>query len=189
VATFRLGSRLAGERFGLGAAAVYTALPALGILYMLGNYRSTFAHHAVPDLVGLRATAFFAAGVAVALCMSVRPAVGAAVGTTLAVVALILYGTGSLGAIRIGLHETAWSITMLEWLVVAGVIGAARRSPLLAIGLAGWLIATVLHAADRGYEAAAFWQSLSAAMPAIAVLLTSLALLVPRLRPAPARAH
>jgi hypothetical protein len=189
VATYRAGRLLAGDGFGFAAAVVYVALPALGTVYMLASYRSTFAHQAVPDLVGLRATPFFAAGIGLALCVGVPRAAFAALGVVLAAGALIRYGTGGLGDLRNGLHETAWSITMLEWFVLAGVFGAARRSPLLAIGLAGWLAAAVLHAADRGYDNAAFWQSLAVAGPAISVLLTSLVLLVPRLRPAAARAH
>jgi hypothetical protein len=189
VATFRAGRLLAGDAFGFAAAAVYVALPALGTVYMLASYRSTFAHQAIPDLVGLRATPFFAAGIGLALCVAAPRAAFATLGLVLAAGALIRYGTGAFGDLRNGLHETAWSITMLEWFVLAGVFGAARRSPLISIGLAGWLTAAVLHAADRGYDGAAFWQSLAPAAPAIALLLTSLVLLVPRLRPAAARAH
>ena len=189
VATFRAGRLLAGDAFGFATAGVYVALPALGTVYMLAGYRSTFAHGAIPDLVGLRATPFFAAGIGLALCVAAPRAAFAAVALVLATLALVRYGTGGFGDLRNGLHETVWSITMLEWFVLAGVFGAARRSPIIATGLAGWLTATVLHAADRSYDGAAFWKSLAPAGPAIALLLTSLVLLVPRLRPAAARAH
>jgi hypothetical protein len=98
-------------------------------------------------------------------------------------------GFGDLDTIRIGMHETVFSITLLEWLPIAGTIGAARCSSLRAATLAGWLAFAVGHAAQQGYDDAAFWQSLSVATPAIALLLSSLALLVPRLRPLPAAAH
>ena len=57
---------------------------------------------------------------------------------------------------------------------------------LRAAGLAGWLALALGLAAQRGYDDAAFWQSLALAAPAIAVLLSSLWLLVPPLRLAPA---
>lgn len=189
-ATARVGRRLAGRGFGLAAAAMYVLLPALGRIYVFADYRSTFDHRALPDLLGLRATPAFALGVLLAVVLAFTPrALAAALGAIAIIVSLIVWGAHDLVGVKNGLHETAWSITMLEWLVVAGVLGAARRSAWLAVGLGGWLVATALHAAHQGYANAAFWQSLAAAMPAIAVLLSAIGLLVPRLRPAPAPSH
>jgi hypothetical protein len=184
--SYALARRLAGERFALAAAAAYVAVPFLGWAYMLAVYRPTFAHEAIPDLVGLRATPWFALGLVLAVLALFRPlaVVFAAVGGF-----ELVSGFGHLGEIRASLHETAWSITMLEWLPIAGAIGAARQSWLRALALAGWLAFAVGHAGRQGYDGAAFWQSLSIATPAIAVLLSSLVLLVPRLRPQPAVAH
>ncbi len=184
--TYALGKRLAGERFGFASAAVYVALPFLGWLYMLSTYRPTFAHEALPDLVGLRATPWFALGLLLAVAALFRPF---AVAFAAAGAFELATGFDDLGVVRSGLHETAWSITMLEWLPIAGAIGAARNSWLRALMLAGWLAFAVGHAGRQGYDGAAFWQSLSLATPAAAVLLSSLALLVPRLRPLPAAAH
>ena len=85
---------------------------------MLSTYRPTFAHEALPDLVGLRATPWFALGLVLGSCALLRAA-GAwssrrSAGTSWS------SGFGQLGAIRAGLHETAWSITMLEWLADRG---------------------------------------------------------------------
>jgi hypothetical protein len=184
--TYTLGRRLAGERFGFGAAAVYLALPFLGWLYMLSTYRASFAQQALPELVGLRATPWFALGLVLAALALLRP-----LAPLFVIVGAfeLVAGFGDLDTIRIGMHETVWSITLLEWLPIAGTIGAARCSWLRAATLAGWLAFAVGHAAQQGYDDAAFWQSLSVATPAIAVLLSSLALLVPRLRPLPAAAH
>jgi hypothetical protein len=184
--TYAIGKRLAGERFGLAAAAAYVALPFLGWLYMLSTYRPTFAHEALPDLVGLRATPWFALGLVLAAFALVRPlaVLFAAVGGF-----ELVSGFGQLGAVRAGLHETAWSITMLQWLPIAGALGAARQSWFRALALAGWLAFAIGHAGGQGYDGAAFWQSLSIAAPAMAVLLSSLVLLVPRLRPQPAVAR
>lgn len=182
--TKRLGATLSGERFGVAAAVIYILLPVLGTLYALGPYRHTFTHEAVPALVGLRATPWFALGLVLTALALAR---AAAVLFVIAGVVSIALGTGDLRTVRDGLHETAWSISMLAWFGVAGVIGATRRSVALAASLAGWLTFAVLHAARQGYDNAAFWQSLSVAAPAIAVTLTSLALLVPPVRPALAR--
>jgi hypothetical protein len=181
--TWRLADRIAGPRFANLAAAVYVLLPGLAALTMLGTYRSTFLHRAVPDLVGLRGTPWFVLGLAIGAAALLRVAA-----PVLAVAGFVLLVTSwdDLGAIRIGLHETAWSIAMLEWLAVAGVVGAALRSRVRAAGLAGWLALALGLAARRGYDDAAFWQSLALAAPAIAVLLSSLWLLVPPLRLAPA---
>lgn len=181
--TWRLADRLAGPRFADLAALVYVGLPALATATMLGTYRSTFVNRALPDLVGLRGTGWFALGLAIGVAALFRVA-----GPPLAVtgVVLLIVSWEDLSGIRIGLHETAWSIAMLEWLALASVIGAALRSPTRAAGLGGWLALAVGLAARRGYDDAAFWQALALAAPAIAVLLSSLWLLVPPLRLAPA---
>ncbi len=181
--TWRLADRLAGPRFANLAAAVYVLLPALAALTMLATYRSTFLHRAVPNLVGLRGTPWFVLGLAIGVAALFRVAGPVLAATGLAV---LVTSWGNLSVIRIGLHETAWSIAMLEWFAVAGVVGAALRSRVRAAGLAGWIALALGLAAQRGYDGAAFWQSLALAAPAIAVLLSSLWLLVPPLRLAPA---
>jgi hypothetical protein len=178
--TRRLGGRLAGARFGVAAAIVYIFLPLLGRIYALSTYRHTFMHQAVPNLVGLRGTPWFALGLALTVLALFRAA--SLLFVVGAIVSLIM-GTSDLAGVRAGLHETAWSVTLLAWLGIAGVIGAARKSIAIAATLSGWLVLAILHAARQGYADAAFWQSLSVATPAIAVTLTSLGLLVPPLRP------
>jgi hypothetical protein len=180
---WQLGARLAGSRFGSVAAWVYVVLPVLAAAAMLGSYRSTFAHEALPAIVGLQATGWLALGILGGLVVML-PLAGPVV--ALCGLAVLLASWHDLGTIRLGLHETAWSIAMFEWLALAGIVGAARRSRLRAAGLGGWLALVVGVAARRGYDDAAFWQTLAAAAPAIAVLLSSLWLLVPPLRPAPA---
>lgn len=176
------GTRLGGPRFGLLAAATYVVLPFAASAYMLVSYRTTFKQEAIPDLLGLRATLWFAIGVAMTIAFAYAPPVIlAAVGVVAASAALLAWGTDPLSGIRGGLHETAWSITLLEWFVLAGLIGAARRSVLLAVALAGWVVAAVLQGAHVGYAHSLFWSSLSVAAPAAALLLSSLALLVPPL--------
>ena len=72
--TWRLADRLAGPRFANLAAAVYVLLPGLAALTMLGTYRSTFLHRAVPNLVGLRGTPWFVLGLAIGAAALFRAA-------------------------------------------------------------------------------------------------------------------
>ena len=182
----KLGTRMAGPRFGLAAVAVYIALPLLTVAYLMSAYRHAFVHESLPQLVGLEAPQWLALGV---LCTAFaayapRRLVGAA-GIAAIASGLAIWGLSPLSGIRDGLHETAWSIAALEWLAVAGVVGAARRSPWLALYLAGWLSFFVVRAAHAGYDGGAFWRSLAPVMPAAALLLSSLWFLVPPIRPIP----
>jgi hypothetical protein len=187
--TALIAGRIAGERFAVAAAAVYVVLPFLGNRYMLGVYRGTFDARALPALVGLRESVVFALGVACAAVVAFAPRVVAAAGGVLAlVVATATWQFDGTGELTPGLHETVWSITLLKWLVLAGILGVLLRSPMLGLALGGWFLAATLWAAHRGYADAVFWQSLAVAAPAAAVLLSSLALLVPQLRPERGRA-
>ena len=184
------GVRLAETRFGYGAAAVYVVLPLAATAYFIPPYRSTYTHDVLPSLLGLEHTAWFALGVAIAAATLLPPRRAlAAAGVAAAAVALVAWGTGELGDVKVGLHEGAWSIGLLEWAVVAGVVGAARRSPWLAAFLGGWLVLFVLRAAHRPFGSGEFWTSLAPALPAAALLAAAIALLVPRLRPAPSPAR
>jgi hypothetical protein len=179
------GRRLSGPRFGTAAAVVYAVLPVLGIAYSLTTYRHTFVHEALPSLVGLRHPLVFAVGAATAVVFAFAPRqpLGLA-GICAGVAALAIWGVGPLSDIRNGLHETAWSITFAEWALVAGILGVARRSGLFAVGLGGWIVFVLLRASAKGYADAAFWKGLAPATPALALLLSALWFLVPRLRTA-----
>jgi hypothetical protein len=188
-ATATIAARIGGDRFAVWSAALLVLLPLLGNRYMLSTYRGTFDSRALPSLVGTRHTGVFALGVGIAVIVGLAPRLAAAAGgATALVVAAAIWQFDGVGALGPGLHETVWSITLLEWLVVAGILGVALRSPLLAAAVGGWLLAGLLWAAHEGYHGAVFWRSLALAAPAAAVLLSSLALLVPRLQPARPRA-
>jgi hypothetical protein len=80
-------------------------------------------------------------------------------------------------------HETTWSPTLLCYLPFAGVLGLATRRPWLAAAIGGWFAVLLLRGVNRPYYSGGLWLSLAAAVPAMALLLTSLALLVPPLPP------
>jgi hypothetical protein len=181
------GTRVAGERFGLASAAVFVLLPHAARAYFYGAYDRVYADTVVPSFLGLRGTLAYAAGVAVAIAFRFAPrAVVATAGAAAAVAALAVWGTGPVGGVKDDLHETGWSVALLEWLPVAGTVGVARRSSPLAAGLAGWLVLVVLRAAEASYANGAFWREFAPALPAAALLVTAVSLLVPTRRSAPA---
>jgi hypothetical protein len=189
LATARVADRIAGRRFATGAAWTFVLLPLVALTFFTSGYRHTWLHVVLPQLVGLRATGWYALGVAIAIAAAVVPARAAAVAAAVAaVVGLFVYDAGALGDVRSGIHETGWSVSLAEWLPLAGAIGTARRAPLFALALAGWLVLFALRGASHGYDNGAFWAALAPAMPAAALLVSSLALLVPPLR-ASARAQ
>ncbi len=184
-ATALLGGRLAGDRFGVAAAAIYVVLPFLANRFMLPVYRGTFDERALPALVGVQQTFAFALGVAAAVAFVYLPKAVAAAGGVLAfVIAAAVWQFEGVGKLSPAFHESVWSVTLLEWLLVAGILAGLLRAPLLALAIGGWLLAAVLWGAHRGYADAAFWRSLGLAVTQGALVLSSLALLVPRLRPA-----
>jgi hypothetical protein len=189
LATARLAKRIAGRTFAARAAWTLVLLPLAATVFFTTGYRHTWLHVVLPQLVGVRAVGWYAVGVLIAIVAAVVPARAAALGAALAAVAgLVAYDAGALGDVRSNIHETGWSVALAEWLPVAGAIGTARRAPLFAVALAGWLVFFALRGAAHGYDGGVFWASLAPAMPAAALLVSSLALLVPRLRPAsPAR--
>ena len=178
------------RRFADTAGVVYAVLPLIAWIYFIAPYRHFYLHEIAPSLVGLHSPSWFALGVGlVAVASRTRAFVLAGAGLAAGTVAVSYWGTGPLHDVRNGLHETAWSIAFLVWLVVAGVVGVARRSPLLAVTLAGWLGFFVLRAARTGYADGAFWHGIVPAMPAAALVLTSLGLLWPTPRPEPTPTH
>jgi hypothetical protein len=184
-----LGVRRAASRTGpawfAGAAPLaYALLPVLGALYALAGYRHTFVHDALPELVGLQRPLALALGTAVVVLLGLLPARALAVaGAVAVVVALFVWGTSGVGDVRNGLHETGWSPTLAGWIVVAGLLGLALSRSWLALGAGGWIVAVLLRAADGGYgHHGEFWRALSPAAPEIGLLVTALALLIPRLR-------
>jgi hypothetical protein len=183
VVTSLCARRLAGPAYGIAAGWSFVLLPVVALLFFTSAYRSTWTHEVLPSLVGVRDTRWYALGVLIALVAAFAPVVVlGALGVIGLVAGAVTYGFGDLSDVRVGIHETGWSVALAEWLPVAGAIGVARRSVLTAIGIAGWLVFFALRAASEGYDAGAFWAGLAPALPAAALLVTSIGLLVPPLR-------
>jgi hypothetical protein len=180
--------RFAGGRFPAVAAAVFVLLPFLARLFLLAPQRPAFDRFALPALVGVQETGVFAAGVAAVLVTALAPElVAAAAGTVALVVALIVWSLGAIGDLQPLLHETAWSVALSEWLVVATIAAVVLRRPLLGAALGCVAVAAILRAAHQPFGDAGFWRALAPVVPVGAVLVSALWLLVPRLRPAESR--
>jgi hypothetical protein len=188
-AVVAISERIAGTWFAVGSGVVYLLLPFVTRFLFYGSFVTVYERVVAPALVGLRAPAWFTLGVGIALLVAVAPpkATGA-VGVIALVVGLVLWADTNWTTLYDNFHETAWSPTLLSLLPFACVLAVGLRRPWLAAALGGWAGFFILHGVQRTYTTGAFWLSLAAATPAAAVLLTSLALLVPRLGSAKAPA-
>jgi hypothetical protein len=82
-----------------------------------------------------------------------------------------------------GIREYFWSNRLVEWLPLAGALGALRRSAPKALVLIGWLaayVATKGSSEVSSVDTASFWRLLSPAWPAYLLLAISIVALVPR---------
>src|ERR1051325_5649715 len=99
----------------------------------------------MPALVGLEHTGWFALGIGIAALLAFAPErVSAAAGVGAAVVALVAWVDSPWGHLWGNFHETTWSQTLLAFLPLAALVGAARKSPWLAATLGGWLAGLIL---------------------------------------------
>jgi hypothetical protein len=183
-----------GGRFAAGALSLVAgALALLSVettqsrIALLGGGAAGLAALAHPSGV------LVLVGIALAVAVAWRPregglvALGAAPGV---VAAAIVYGLSldvswdAFTGHMTGLREYLWSNRLLQWLPVAGAIGAARGSLPVACLLAGWFGAFAfvygaspnLNAEDGSYLVA-----FVPALPALCLLVAALPLLVPSL--------
>jgi hypothetical protein len=183
VATSRAAARYAGQAYGVAAGWAFVALPVVAVLFFTPAFRTTYTHHALPALVGVDATGWYAVGTLAAIVAALAPVtVLGALGVAGLIAGPVAYGFGDLSQVRVGIHETGWSVALAEWLPVAGAIGVARRNVMTAVGVAGWFVFFVLRASEQDYNSGAFWAGLAPALPAAALLVTSIGLLAPPLR-------
>jgi hypothetical protein len=111
-------------------------------------------------------------------------AAGLAVGLAVAGLPPAPESWGNLDVNQDGIREFFWSVRVLEWLPLAGVLGVARRSPPLAVLLGLWF---GLYLAFRGTDpdvaigAGTFFLAFLPALPAYVLLVAAIPLLAPPL--------
>jgi hypothetical protein len=183
-----IAERIAGTGLGLLAAALYVVLPVTARVFFANTpedtLRAGFDRHVLPSLVGTRAPGWFALGVGLAVVVRVAsPKIAGPVALLAAAVAIAVWIDAPWTRLYDNFHESTWSPTLVCALPLACLIGVAFRSPWLAAALGGWLGFFVLRGVHHPYGNGGFWTALAAALPAIAVLIAALGLLVPRLQP------
>lgn len=180
-----LGGLAAGLAVAVKPAnALFLAAPAIVFLAWPAARRLSpaFAVAVLPGLLGLAAWKLRSLG---ALPVS------AAADDRLAVFALLgpLERYGGIDLDRLGnnldaLREFFWTVRVLEWAALAGVVAVARRSGAKAVFLAVWLMAFLLvkgGAPQASVDTGSFFRLLMPAFPAFFILAASLPLLVPTL--------
>jgi hypothetical protein len=83
----------------------------------------------------------------------------------------------------LAIKEHFWSLRVIEWLVVAGLIGLARRSVTMLLVVGGWFAAFVLTKGtygQAGIEDASLFRIMMPSYPAFVLLIASLVFLFPR---------
>jgi hypothetical protein len=132
----------------------------------------------------------FAPAALLAVLVARRPralaplAVGAGVGLLVAGVPPAPDDWGNLDTNQDEIREFFWSVRLLEWLPLAGVLGAARRSPPVAVLLGLWF---GLYLVFRGTDpevsigAGTFFLALLPALPAYVLLVAAIPLVAPPL--------
>jgi hypothetical protein len=153
------------------------------------------------------ATAVFAAGLVAALLLARARDAGPAAGALLPFLVVAATWRGVDLAPRSedafkhamgGLREYFWSQRLAQWAPLAGAVGVARRSPPLALALGAGFLGFALLQTSReaaSFGDASFFRLLLPGLPALALLVAALPLLVPtlaarlgdRARPAPLR--
>jgi hypothetical protein len=81
------------------------------------------------------------------------------------------------------LHEVFWSVRLLEFLVIAGLLGALRRSPVKGAFLGLWFVAfcIVKGSSDLvSIPALSYWRFIEPGIPALIFLAASVVFLIPR---------
>jgi hypothetical protein len=197
----------AGGRFAAGALSVVAAALVLRALGERGRVLPLAAGTAAGAAIVVEPAACLVVVGAVLGCLVARRldvlAVVAAPVVVGGAIAILFRDAGvgldvswdAFSANMAGLREYTWSNRLLQWLPIAGTIGLARRSWPAAALVGGWFGAFVLAeaaSADRPVKSGAFFLAFLPALPALAVLVAAVPLLVPglpaRLAAATARA-
>jgi hypothetical protein len=81
------------------------------------------------------------------------------------------------------LSEVFWSVRVLEWIALAGAVGAIRRSPVKGTFLTAWFVAFCLikgSSAQASVSTTSYFRLTEPGLPAFALLAASIVFLAPR---------
>lgn len=182
--TVLLVVRCADEVGGAGIAAgiFWIGAPAL-LPFWRADFRPHWHHQVLPVLYGARESwrALAGAGVLLALLVALRWAWAAAALVAGAIVACALrpFDSGQLGLSLSRIREVGWSVRVVEYVPLAGLVAVAARRPWALVSFTAAFVAATLWplAHDRGMTG-----NVIAAVPGLplyAVLGGAIVLLVP----------
>ena len=176
------GEELGGRVSAIAAGVFWIGAPAL-LTFWRADFRPTWHHEVLPVLYGARESwrALAGAAVLLALLAALRWTWAAALVVVGAIVACALrtFAWGQLGLSLSRIREVGWSVRVVEYLPLAGLIAIAVRKPrALAPFVAAFVAATVWPLAhDRGMTKNAI--AAVPGLPLYAVLAGCVVLLVP----------
>lgn len=182
--TVLLVARCADEVGGAGTAAgvFWIGAPAL-LGFWRGDFRPHWHHDVLPVLYGARESwrALAGAAVLVALLVALRWTWAAAALVVGAIVACALqpFDSGQLGLSLSRIREVGWSVRVVEYVPLAGLVAIAIRRPLALLPFAAAFVAATIWplAHDRGMQENAI--AAVPGLPVYAVLGGCIVLLVP----------
>ena len=190
-AAFRVG----GVAFAALAATVWVALPA-ALPFWRGDFRPHYRDEVLPALYGLDGRSRLAvgvlllAGLVLALGRTTAERAGAAACAAAAgVVASATFGLHPLAfhwhdltSNLLQIREYGWSVRLVEYLPLAGLVGALRRSRLFGCLLGAWLLVAVVlpmaHARPGGFPVSLLRATVPG-LPAYLLLTACIVYLVP----------
>ncbi|HEY1368035.1 MAG TPA: hypothetical protein VGF23_13000 [Gaiellaceae bacterium] len=190
----RLTAAAAGFAAGFGAIAIkpsnaiFLIGPALAFLYRRRwTGLTVFAAGLLPSIALLVLWKYRGFGYLPAFHSSLEPTrrVAAPVGDVFAPVHKYVHlNWHQLHKNLLGIREHFWSARVIEWLVLAGLLGVLRRSFTLFLLIGGWFAAFVILKGTYSHgsvEDTSVFRIMMPAFPAFILLLASLPLLVPGL--------
>ena len=187
--------RIGGVAFAALAAAVWVALPA-ALPFWRSDFRPHYRDGVLSVLYGLDDRSRLAVSVLLlgALVLALGPSVVERAGAAACAAAGVVVGAVTFGFAPVAFHwhdltqnllevrEYGWSVRLAEYLPLAGLFGAFRRSRLVASLLGAWLLVGVVlpmaHARPGGFPVSLL-RGIVPGLPAYLLLTACIVYLVP----------
>ena len=187
--------RIGGVAFAALAAAVWIALPA-ALPFWRGDFRPHYHDEVLSTVYGLDDPSRLAVSVLLlaALVLALGRTTVERAGAAACALAGVVVGAVTFGLSPVAFHwheltqnllqirEYGWSVRLVEYLPLAGLFGAFRRSPLVGTLLGAWLLAGVVlpmaHLRPGGFPVSLL-RAIVPGLPAYLLLTACIVYLVP----------
>jgi hypothetical protein len=187
--------RIGGVAFAALAAAVWVALPA-ALPFWRGDFRPHYRDEVLSTLYGLDNRSRLAVSVLLlaALVLALGRSTAERAAAAACAAAGVVLGAATFGLAPVAFHwhdltsnllqvrEYGWSVRLVEYLPLAGLVGAFRRSRLVGSLLGAWLLVGVVlplaHARPGGFPVPTL-RAIVPGLPAYLLLTACIVYLVP----------